>query len=228
MAFIELREDLQKWDVDKVVADLSNLIELTGSSWIDWKQSANIIYNRQSEKQDNLNLTSNPAIFSTLYDRMWRHSGCLHMESYEVDDRDLYILHPELEGTYTGDMIHFMEQKFGPIRVRVHNKVHYNNLYWHVDKHAPMRYHLVLWTYPGAFIVWTDLDMEWRHGFDPEQAKHDFNINAKFMPMDGQYYSMETGNLMHGVCNIGVGRRQSSAEQSRCHFTFTPVNPRIR
>lgn len=226
MAFIELREDLQKWDIDLIINDLSNLIESTGSTWELWKKHGKIIHNGKQERQINLNLTSNPTLFPNLYDRLWMHSGCRFEDSKNIDDGDLYILHPELEGTYTAKMINFMQLTFGPIRVRVHNKVHKDGLYWHKDRHAPTRYHLALWTNPGAFIVWTDKKLRWEGDFDPEQTKEEFTINAKFIPMNGQFYSMETGSLVHGVCNIGVGHDQDSAEQSRCHFTFGPVTPR--
>lgn len=228
MAFIEIKSELKKWDVNRINRDLENLLTSNGFDWDLWVRDAIVKCDgRADEKWIDMNLTSHPELCPNLYERLWRYSGRRFAESNEVDDCDLYVLHPELENTYTSVMIKYFQNVFGPIRVRLHNKVHKDGLYWHTDKHALIRYHLALWTNPGAFIVWTDKKLQWEPTFDPKQSKEDFNINAKFIPMNGQVYSLETGKLVHGVCNIGVGWQQDSAEQSRCHLTFWPVNPRI-
>ncbi len=129
---------------------------------------------------------------------------------------------PELKGSYTESVIKSLTDKFGPIRVRLHNRARLKGLYWHRDYHAH-RYHLVLWTNPGHFLVWTDKKMTFRPTYNINDCFTSFDINAKFLPIDGSIYELATDKYVHGVCNIGVGFEPNDLIQSRCHFTFWPI-----
>jgi hypothetical protein len=228
MAFIEMKPDLQQWDVDRIVIEIKSLLETNGLSWETWSQKAIVRCDWQSDAfWPEMNLTTSLILSkSSMYEKLFRYCARRFSESTSIDDNDLYIMHSELNGTYTGELISYLQNVFGPIRVRLHNRVDKVGLYWHKDAHAPIRYHLALWTNPGSFLVWTDEKLKWSPTFDPEQSKKDFKIHAQFIPQDGQIYAIETGKLVHGVANIGVGWQQRSEEQSRCHLTFWPVKPK--
>ena len=229
MEFIKIQPNFGQWDIDQIICDLKSLTETNGYDWEMWAQKGVVNTGKYAGLGGgDMNLTSNLTMYPSIHDRLWRHSGRRYQDDAHVDDNDLYEMHPELEGTYLGVLIRKMESMHGPIRVRLHNRCMLHGLYWHHDAHAEVRHHLTLWTNPGHFLVWTDEKLKWSPTFDPEQAKHEFKIWAKFIPVDGYFRTLSTGTVIHGVANIGVGWEQPREEQSRCHLTFWPVIPSIR
>lgn len=226
MDFVRLADELGNWNISLIIDDVQELLQSNGYDWMKWKQEA-IIKNNAICEYDcvDLNLTSNFRLCTTLHDRLLKYSGRRFAEDANIDDGHLYQMLPELDYTYTGSLIKHVQKKLGPVRVRLHNRINRIGLYWHIDKHATTRYHLALWTHPGAFVVWTNTELQWNPTYDPIQCKSPFDIHAKFIPSDGNIYALQTGQFIHGVCNIGVGWKEPAKFQSRCHLTFWPITP---
>jgi hypothetical protein len=224
--FVQEFKNLGKWDNLQVIEDVKKLITSTGADWDTW-QTKNLVtlpeYNKYNYCGD-INLTSNNTLCPTVEDRIWKYSGRIFKEDREIDDGDLHTLLPELEGTYTGNMISEFKKKFGPVRVRLHNRANKEGLYWHRDGHADLRYHLVLWTNPGHFLVWTDKHLQYEPSFSEDDCREEFDIQGKFLPANGSIYGLTTQKT-HGVVNIGVGYNPHIGLQTRCHLTFWPVDP---
>ncbi len=225
--FVQKFTNLGKWDHQQVVKDVRSLIESTGADWKQWYDKALVTASGYEEYNycGDLNLTSNVNLCPNLQDRLWRHSGRIYKESKEINDGDLCDLIPELENTYTGNMIKTFKERFGPIRVRLHNRSIREGLYWHRDGHAKLRYHLVLWTNPGHFLVWTDKRLQYEPSFSEEDCKEEFDVQGKFIPANGTIYGLTTQKT-HAVVSIGVGYQTGIL--SRCHLTFWPVKPNNR
>ncbi len=226
--FVQKFENFGKWDPAKVIADLRMLIESAGANWNLWHDKAVFNLPGYEEYKDNgdINLTSNVHLCENLPERLLRHSGRIYKEKREINDGDLCYILPELEGTYTGNMLKEFQKKLGPIRVRLHNRATRYGLYWHRDGHAKLRYHLVLWTNPGHFLVWTDKPLQYEPGFSKEDCLEEFDIQGKFIPANGHIYGLTTQKT-HAVCSIAVGYKQIDIV-SRCHLTFWPVKPNNR
>jgi len=221
--FITLRNDLGEWDIDRINTELQHLLVTNGYVWDAWKSQGQVIKDGKlyPDYGVDLNLTSNNDLCQTLHDRLWKYSGRYYKDA-TVEHAELSTVLPEIEGTYLAGMIAHFQTIFGPIRVRLHNRVNLVGLYWHIDKNSENRFHLPLWTSPGHFLVWTDQFSTWLPSFDPEDCKKSMKFNAEFIPADGKVRLLATHDIMHGVANIGVGWKNPRL-QSRCHLTFWKI-----
>lgn len=235
--FIEKIDSIGNWDTSILINDLKNLVTATGSDWDSWskhniitatKYSTDPLTDGRGSSGGNINLTCNLGVSKTLEDRLWAFSGRKFQQSIDINHGDLHTLNPALHGTYMEQLYKKLVEVLGPIYMRIHNK-HKVGLYWHrdVSLYEPglYRYHIVLWTNPGHFLVYTPDELQWEKGVQPDQNSKNYQIYAQYLPVTGDCYRLATGYYVHGVSSIGVGWARNDEITSRCHIVVIPINP---
>jgi hypothetical protein len=225
--FILHKPELGTWDLQKIIEDASQLFETKATSWSIWQETARV-HSPDSEFHDkdlnDCNLTYGPHIGVNPREILWKYSG-IARHDIPVTDNDMYVILPDLKGTYLGDLLAHVGDVLGvPIRARLQNRIKEKGLYWHMDRNRSPVYHLALWTNPGWFTVWSRDYFDWQTGFDPRHADRKYSMHAEYIPSDGSFYMLRTDTHMHGVAGIGVGWRERGLA-SRCHLSICPVDP---
>lgn len=227
MSFLRKRIDLGYWNHQIIINDIKHLFDKLKLDFNGWKQTGNLSNNEYvntlNTNMESVLLTTDLKLCDTLNKQLFLYADSYSHIAEKSLLSNLTELLPELKETYTGSMIEHMQHIFGKVSVKLFNRPLNKNLPWHQDDHITSRYHLVLWTNPGSFFVWTDKHIQVKPCFSSEDCNDEFEIFGKFIPVNNVFYEVSAGEYIHGIANIGTGWNRELQYETRCHLTVTPI-----